>query len=114
MAPGSASLHSRRRPRLLIAADHLLIAEAFKKLLEPEFQVVGILSDGRQLLEFIDGLRPDLVLLDISMPLLNGLDAGEEIKAKQRAIKLIYVTVSKSPVIAAEAFRRGASGYVLK
>jgi DNA-binding NarL/FixJ family response regulator len=114
IAHSSAPLHSGRRPRLLIADDHVLVAEAIKNLLEPEFQVVGILSDGRQLLESTDGLRPDLVLLDISMPLLNGLEAGEQIKAKKRAIKLIYVTASDSAVVAAEAFRRGASGYVLK
>jgi DNA-binding NarL/FixJ family response regulator len=114
MAPSSASLYSGRRPRILIADDHVLIAEAIKNLLQPEFQIVGVVSDGQQLLENVDRLKPDLVLLDISMPILNGLDAGEQIKAKRRAIKLIYLTVSNSTEIAAEAFRRGASGYVLK
>ena len=110
----SASLHSSRRSRILIADDHVMIAEAFKKLLEPEFKVVGIVADGRQLLSSIGGIQPDLVLLETSMPLLNGLDAGEQIKAMKRSIKLLYVTASDSARIAAEAFRRGASGYLLK
>jgi DNA-binding NarL/FixJ family response regulator len=115
--PQSKSLgsgYTRRRPRILIADDHILIAEAYKGLLEPEFQVVGIVRDGRELLERLDELQPDVVLLDISMPLLNGLDAGEQIKRLRRQTKIIYVTAATSPDVAAEAFRRGASGYVLK
>jgi DNA-binding NarL/FixJ family response regulator len=108
------SVYTNRRPRILIADDHILIAEAFKRLLEPEFQVVGIVSDGRELLERVDELRPDVVILDISMPLLNGLDAGERIKHQRRGTKIIYVTVASGPDVVAEAFRRGASGYVLK
>jgi DNA-binding NarL/FixJ family response regulator len=108
------SVYTDRRPRILIADDHILIAEAFKRLLEPEFQVVGIVADGRELLERVDELRPDVVILDISMPLLNGLDAGERIKHQRRGTKIIYVTVASGPDVVAEAFRRGASGYVLK
>lgn len=102
------------RPKVLIADDHTLVAEACKRLLEPEFEVVGIVADGRSLMQRVTELRPDVVLLDIAMPQLNGLDAGEQIKQKHPAIKLVYVTMNSRPDVAAEAFRRGASGYVLK
>jgi DNA-binding NarL/FixJ family response regulator len=107
-------MESRHRPRLLIADDHVLIAEACKNLLEPEFQVVGVVSDGHALLKAAPELKPDVVIVDIAMPQLNGLDAGEQIKQKDHAIKLIYLTMNVRPDVAAEAFRRGASGYVLK
>ena len=103
-----------RRPRIVIADDHILFAEACKNLLEPEFEVVGIVPDGRALTQAVSELRPDLVLLDISMPELNGLDAGEQIKQKNRAVKLVYITQTIAPDVAAEAFRRGASGYLIK
>jgi len=102
------------RCRILIADDHRLVADACKKLLEPEFDVVGVVVDGRALLQATAELRPDVVIVDIAMPLLNGLDAGEQIKQKNRAIKLVFLTMSISPEVAAEAFRRGASAYVLK
>src|SRR5215472_9525306 len=96
------SMESHHRPKILIADDHKLIAEACKKLLEPEFEVVGIVCDGRALLQAATELRPDVVIVDIAMPQLNGLDAGEQIKAKNRAIKLIYVTMNARPDVAAE------------
>jgi DNA-binding NarL/FixJ family response regulator len=107
-------MDSRHRPRVLIADDHKLVAEACKSLLEPEFDVVAVVPDGRALLQASEELRPDVVILDISMPELNGLDAGEQIKHKNRSVKLIYLTMALGPDVAAEAFRRGASGYVLK
>lgn len=107
-------MESLHRPRLLIADDHVLIAEACRNLLEPEFQVVGVVSDGHALLKAAPELKPDVVIVDIAMPQLNGLDAGEQIKQKNHAIKLIYLTMNVRPDVAAEAFRRGASGYVLK
>jgi DNA-binding NarL/FixJ family response regulator len=107
-------MENRHRARILIADDHRLVAEACKGLLEPEFQVVGIVADGRALLDAVAELRPDVVVLDIAMPQLNGLDAGEQIKQNYRSIKLIYLTMSLGADVAAEAFRRGASGYVLK
>lgn len=107
-------MESRHRSRILIADDHKLVAEACKNLLEPEFEVVGIVSDGRALLQAALELRPDVAIVDIAMPQLNGLDAGEQIKQRNRAIKVIYVTMNVGPDVAAEAFRRGASGYVLK
>jgi len=114
MTKGLSPMESRHRPRLLIADDHVLIAEACKNLLEPEFQVVGVVSDGHALLKAAPELKPDVVIVDIAMPQLNGLDAGEQIKQKNHAIKLIYLTMNVRPDVAAEAFRRGASGYVLK
>ncbi len=107
-------MNSRHRPRILIADDHKLVAEACKSLLEPEFDVVAVVPDGRALLQVTEELHPDVVILDISMPELNGLDAGEQIKRKNRSIKLIYLTMALGPDVAAEAFRRGASAYVLK
>jgi DNA-binding NarL/FixJ family response regulator len=107
-------LENRHRARVLIADDHKLVAEACKGLLEPEFDVVGTVSDGRELLRAAAELRPDVVILDISMPQLNGLDAGEQIKQRSRSTKLIFLTMMLGPDVAAEAFRRGASGYVLK
>jgi DNA-binding NarL/FixJ family response regulator len=107
-------MENRHRARVLIADDHKLVADACKGLLEPEFDVVGTVSDGRELLQAAAELRPDVVILDISMPQLNGLDAGEQIKQKSRGTKLIFLTMMLGPDVAAEAFRRGASGYVLK
>ncbi len=107
-------INDRHRARIVICDDHTLFAEACRSLLEPEFQVVGIFPDGRALVQSVLELRPDVVLLDISMPELNGLDAGEQVKQKNRAIKLVYITQTIGPDVAAEAFRRGASGYLVK
>jgi DNA-binding NarL/FixJ family response regulator len=102
------------RPRILMADDHLMLLEAFKALLEPDFDVVGTVTDGRTLLEEFSRLNPDVVLLDVAMPLLNGLDAGRQLKAQRRSVKLIYLTMNPDPDLAGEALRLGASGYVLK
>jgi DNA-binding NarL/FixJ family response regulator len=102
------------RPRILMADDHLMLLEAFKALLEPDFEVVGTVTDGRALLEEFSRLHPDVILLDVAMPLLNGLDAGRQLKAQRRSVKLIYLTMNPDPDLAGEALRLGASGYVLK
>ena len=102
------------RPRIVIADDHALFLDALRALLEPEFNVVGIATDGRMLLAECARLTPDVVLLDISMPLLNGLDAGRRLKVQDASTKLIYVTMSGDPQDAGAALRAGASGYVLK
>jgi len=107
-------MEHRHKARLLIADDHTLVAEACKKLLEPEFQVVGIVYNGRQLLQVAQELRPDVVVIDVGMPQLNGLDAGEQLKSLLPSCKLVYLTMNMAPEVAAEAFRRGASGYVVK
>jgi DNA-binding NarL/FixJ family response regulator len=107
-------MEHRADARLIIADDHKLLAEACRSILEPQYKVVSIVTDGRALLEAAAILRPDAVILDIAMPNLNGLDAGEIIKRKMPAVRLIYLTMTLSADVAAEAFRRGASGYVLK
>jgi len=104
----------RPAARILIADDHQLLADACKNLLEPEFLVVGIVTDGRHLAKAVAEFKPDIVLLDISMPGMNGLDAGEQIKKANPRIKLVFLTMSMEAEVAADAFRRGASGYVLK
>jgi len=104
----------RHRARLLIADDHTLLAEACKSLLEPEFDVVGIVDNGRALLQLASELKPEIIILDIAMPQLNGLDAGKQIKHLLPATKLVFLTMNMSPEVAAEAFRRGASAYVVK
>ena len=105
---------STSRSRILIADDHTLVAELCKKLLEAEFDVVGTACDGRALLRMAADLKPDVIVVDIAMPILNGLDAGQQIKQRLPAVKLVYLTMNPDPEVAAEAFRRGASGYLLK
>jgi DNA-binding NarL/FixJ family response regulator len=100
--------------RILIADDHQLLADACKNLLEPEFLVVGTVADGRHVAAAVAELKPDIILLDIYMPRLNGLDAGEQVKRSNPGIKLIFLTMTLAPEVAADAFRRGGSGYVLK
>ena len=107
-------MEPRHRARLLIADDHTLVAEACKHLLEPEFDVVGIVDNGRALLQLASELKPEIVILDIAMPQLNGLDAGKQIKHLLPATKLVFLTMNMSPEVVAEAFRRGASAYVVK
>ena len=99
---------------MLLADDHALLLGAFAKLLSEEFDIVGQISDGRALVAAAEKLRPDVIVLDISMPMLNGLEAGRQIKQQFRNVKLVYVTMNEDPDLAAEAFRAGASGYLLK
>jgi DNA-binding NarL/FixJ family response regulator len=103
-----------KRPRVLLADDHRLLREAFAALLEPDCDVVGAVADGRALLEVAPELRPDIVVLDIAMPSLNGLDAARQLKRTMPEVRVIFLTVSEDPDLAAEAFRAGASGYLLK
>jgi DNA-binding NarL/FixJ family response regulator len=102
------------RSRILIADDHTLIAELCKKLLEIEFDVVGTVSDGHALVRAAGELKPDVIVVDISMPILNGLDAGQQVKEMLPAVKLVYLTMNPDIEVAAEAFRRGAHGYLIK
>jgi len=103
-----------KRQRIVLADDHTIVLEAFKALLEPDHDVVGAVSDGRALLEAAAKFRPDICILDITMPLLNGLDAARQLKKTMPYIKLIFLTMYQDPRLAAEAFRIGASGYLLK
>ena len=104
----------RNLPRIIIADDHTLVAEACKKLLESDYEIVATVGDGRSLVRAATESRPHLIIVDVSMPLLNGLDAGQQIKELIPSIKLVYLTMNHDADLAAEAFRRGASGYLLK
>src|SRR5271167_4153848 len=103
-----------KRIRILLADDHTMICAGFQKLLEPHYEVVGSVADGRALLKVAPELKPDVVLLDVAMPLLNGLDAARELRKKMPHVKLIFLTMNPDSDIAGEAFRIGASAYVLK
>jgi DNA-binding NarL/FixJ family response regulator len=101
-------------PRLMLADDHTIVVEAFRKLLEPQYNIVGAVSDGRALLEIAPELNPDLIVVDIGMPLMNGLEAGLRLKKQMPRVKLIFLTMNNDPDLATEAMRSGASGYLLK
>jgi DNA-binding NarL/FixJ family response regulator len=102
------------RSRILIADDHTLVAELCKKLLETEFDVVRTVSDGRALLRAASELKPDVIVIDVAMPILNGLDAGQQVKKMLPLVKLVYLTMNPDAEVAAEAFAHGASAYLLK
>ena len=103
-----------RRPRVLVADDHQMLADALRGVVEPRCEVVGTVGDGRALLEAADRLQPDLVVLDIGMPQLNGLDAGRKLKQNIPNVKLIFMTMLDDPYLVGEAFRAGASAFLLK
>jgi|SRR5580658_1132644 DNA-binding NarL/FixJ family response regulator len=103
-----------KRSRILIADDHTLVAELCRRLLETEFEVIGTVSDGRAMIRAAGELKPDVIVLDIAMPVLNGLDAGQQVKEMLPAVKLVYLTMNPESDVAAEAFERGASAYLLK
>jgi DNA-binding NarL/FixJ family response regulator len=98
----------------MIADDHTFVTEVCKKLLEPECDVVATVGDGRALVRIAATLKPQLIIIDIGMPLLNGLDAGFQVKQLLGSVKLLFLTMNTDPALAVEAFRRGASGYLLK
>jgi DNA-binding NarL/FixJ family response regulator len=102
------------RPRVVLADDHALLLEALRKLLEPACHVVATVTDGRALVETALKLKPEVVVADIGMPRLNGLDAAQQLQATLPETKLIFLTVNEDPEVAAEAVRRGALGYLLK
>lgn len=102
------------RPRVLLADDHTLLLDAFEKLLAEECDVVGAVSDGRALIDAATRLRPDIVILDVAMPLMNGIDAARRLKQLQPGVRIVFLTMNEDPDLAAEAFRAGASGYLLK
>ena len=102
------------RPRVLIADDHTMVAEAFKSLIEPECNVIEVVTDGRAMLSAALAMKPDVVLLDLNMPLLNGIDAGQELKKLLPKTKLIVLTMNEDPDVASKALRHWSSGYLLK
>jgi DNA-binding NarL/FixJ family response regulator len=103
-----------QRPRIILADDHTLVLDALKNLIEPEFEVVGTFNDGQSLVQAVSELNPNVVVLDIGMPTMNGLNAGQRIKQMMPMVKLVYLTMNDDPDVAGEAFRLGASGFVLK
>lgn len=105
---------STTRPRVLLADDHALVAEALRVLLDKNFDVIGVVADGRALLAEAPKLKPDIVVLDIGMPSLNGLDAAVRLKVLLPAVKLVFLTMKDDPNLAAAALDLGAVGYVLK
>ena len=102
------------RPRILLGDDHTLVLDGFRKLLEDRCEIVGVAEDGRTLLRMAQELEPDIVTLDISMPQLNGVDAARKLKKILPRTHLIFVTMHDDPAYVNEAFKAGASGYLLK
>jgi DNA-binding NarL/FixJ family response regulator len=105
---------ARPRARVLLADDHALVAAGIRGLLPPEFEVLGLIDNGRELVRQTEKLKPDLVLLDISMPDLNGIEAARQIRKLVPSAKLIFLTMHADPTFVSEAMRTGASGYVIK
>jgi DNA-binding NarL/FixJ family response regulator len=103
-----------RRLRVLLADDHEVLVDGLRSILEPHYEVVGTALDGRALLEAGAKLLPDIIVLDIGMPELNGLDAARHLKQTMPKVKIIFLTVNKDPYIVGEAFRAGASAFLLK
>lgn len=104
----------KERPTVLLADDHVLVAEGIKKLLEGEFNLIGIVPDGRALITSIQECSPDVAVVDISLPLLNGLEASRQIRKLNPQIKIVILTMHSESTFVTEAFRIGVSGYVLK
>jgi DNA-binding NarL/FixJ family response regulator len=93
----------KRRPRILLADDHTMLLDAFRRLLEPRCEIVGTACDGRALIDLAANTRPDVIVLDIAMPGLNGIDACAQLRRKMPGIRLVFLTVNEDPDIAAEA-----------
>jgi DNA-binding NarL/FixJ family response regulator len=103
-----------QRTRVLLADDHQMLLDALKRILEPRYEVVGTVRDGRALLEAADRLQPDVVVVDIGMPQLNGLDAARHLKRSVPKAKLVFMTMNEDPDMVGEAFRAGGSAFLLK
>ena len=102
------------RPRVLLGDDHVMFCEGLRSILEPHFEVVGIVENGQELVAAAERLRPDVVVADVSMPLLNGIGAARKLQKMKRPPKIVFLTMHADATYATEAFRAGASGYVLK
>jgi DNA-binding NarL/FixJ family response regulator len=103
-----------RRPRVLLADDHVMVAEALKSLLAPEFDLVGVVEDGRKLVEAAGALRPDVIVADITMPHLNGIDALVQLRQRGDHVPVVFLTMHRDASFARRALDAGASGFVLK
>jgi DNA-binding NarL/FixJ family response regulator len=102
------------KARIILADDHNLLLDAFRLILEPHFDVVATFADGKALLDGALAFCPDVIVSDIGMPVMNGLNAGQRLKQIMPRVKLIFLTMNDDPDLAAEAFRTGASGYLVK
>jgi DNA-binding NarL/FixJ family response regulator len=103
-----------KRGRVVLADDHAIVLEGLKHILEEDFDVVASVTDGRALMEQVQRLKPDIAVTDISMPLLNGLDAFRQLKASGILTRFVFLTAHPDVTLATQAFRLGAAGYVLK
>jgi DNA-binding NarL/FixJ family response regulator len=102
------------RHRIILADDHEIVLDGLRRILEPEFEIAAICADGRELVSAIETLRPEVAVADISMPILNGLDALRQSKSANFRTRFVFLTGSPDVALATQAFRLGASGYVLK
>lgn len=102
------------KARVLLADDHRVVAEGLRSLLEPEFELVGIVENGRELLTQAKALCPDVIVADITMPSLNGIEAVEQLKKAGSNAKIVFLTMHHDVMYANRAFEAGASGFVLK
>ena len=107
-------MSSERRPRVLLADDHLLVAEALTSLLTPEFDLVGVVEDGHALVEAAGKLRPDVIVADVTMPRLNGIDALIQLRLGGDRVPFVFLTMHRDVTFARRALEAGASGFVLK
>jgi DNA-binding NarL/FixJ family response regulator len=103
-----------KKTRVLLADDHKIVLEGLKSLLGGEFELVGSVEDGRALVDQAAALHPDVIVADISMPQLNGIEATRQIKKTDKNIKIVFLTMHPDATYAASAFEAGASGFVLK
>ena len=107
-------MSAQHRPRVLIADDHVMVAEALKSLLSPEFDLVGVVKDGRELIDAARTLRPDVIVADVAMPHLNGIDALVQLRQEGNRVPMVFLTMHREPTFARRALEAGASGFVLK
>ncbi len=102
------------RARVLLGDDHVMFGEGLRRILEPHFEVVGLIGNGRELIDAVERLRPDVIVADISMPSLNGIEAARRIRKMAHPPKIVFLTMHDDATFATSAFQAGASGYVLK
>ena len=101
-------------PRVVLADDHTLVVEGFRRLLEDKCNLVGTVGDGRALLEAVSELKPDIIILDISMPVMNGIEAARRLKGKYPEVKIVFITMHADPAYVRAAFKAGASAYLVR